>query len=147
MDHKAELFKFLKSHRLMSLATVSDRPWISTVFFAVDDNFNLIFVSHPQSRHAKEIMNNTAVAVAVFGSDQKTSDDKAGVQIEGIASLITGREAIKKALDLWHKANPGMEEELTLEAIENQQKSAVFKIRPITAKFLHEPHGQQEIKF
>lgn len=132
----------------MSLATMSHKPWVSTVFYAVDDNFNLYFSSNPTSRHAKEIMADAHVALAIADSGQKVTDDKTGVQIEGVAALITDREEMSQALDLWHKANPGMEDEINVENIESgKRKSAVFKIKPTIAKFLHDPAGQEIIEF
>ncbi|MBI4226528.1 pyridoxamine 5'-phosphate oxidase family protein, partial [Candidatus Roizmanbacteria bacterium] len=83
---KAKLLNYLKSQHTMYLATYDGKPWTTTVFYAVDDDFNLYFISEPNTRHVKAIKKNKFVSCSIADSNQVVTDKKIGVQIEGIAS-------------------------------------------------------------
>ena len=72
-DIKKEFSKYLKSQRLMTLATCADKPWVATVYFAVDNDLNFYFVSSPKSKHCKDIEKNSKVAVNVADSHTPSS--------------------------------------------------------------------------
>lgn len=72
MDIQKIALDYLRSRKIMTVATCNDNiPWACTVFYAVDSNFNIYFLSGGMSRHAKEIENNKAVAVVITDSNQK----------------------------------------------------------------------------
>lgn len=138
-ENKEKLKKYLKSHKLMSLATFSGKPWISVVYYAIDANLSLYFVSEPGTRHCKDLLLNPKVACSITDSGQKATDKKVGVQIEGIASLVTHKEQTKLALRLWNKANQGVKSVINFENMQNGTiKSRVFKIEPQVIKFFNE---------
>ncbi len=72
----------------LSLATVAnDKPWVSEVHFAYDDNLNLYFRSLRSRRHSQEIELNPVVAgniVRQFG----LKEAPVGVYFEGTAKLL-----------------------------------------------------------
>lgn len=134
---RQNIHNFLSSHGIMTLATThKDQPWVCTVYYAVDDNLNLIILTDPNSRHGKEMLSNPKVAFSVFDSSQTNSSPvKIGIQGSGEIKLIKGLKQNAKALLLWHKANPGKEKDIPLsEIIKTASDSRMFIITPKTIK-------------
>lgn len=151
-NNKQKLFKYLKSQRLMSLSTFSDKPWTSTVYYTNDGDFNLYFLSEPESKHCHDIFLNPFVACNIADSTQKVTDKKIGVQIQGTAKQITDEGLIKKVLAAWNKANPGFEHIINFDNMKKKViKSKVYKITPKIIKFFNEqiygPEGSTVYKF
>lgn len=125
----------------MSLGTVDpeNNPTVCTVFYAVDNDLSLYFVSEPESGHVENIFVNSYVACAVSDSDQSVSDKKIGIQITGRAEKIAGIDSLRRALDLWNHANPGIESVINFKSITRKIiSSAVFRIKPDKIKFFNE---------
>lgn len=90
-----KVLKYLKGNRLMALGTsFENRPWSATVFFAFDNNFNILFFSREDTRHCRNIKNNKFVSVAVNQDWGKPGLVK-GLQIIGIASKISVKQKEK----------------------------------------------------
>ena len=137
-DIKKEFSKYLKSQRLMTLATCADNPWVATVYFTIDDDLNFYFVSSPQSKHCKDIMINDRVAMNVADSHTPNSAKKLGIQAQGIASQVKGWERTKILLKMWHRAAPGMEEVVNVKNMKEKIiSSRVYKIRPAFVKYFN----------
>ena len=98
MGVKKIITEYLNEAHAMQLATFSgDRPWCCTLFFAVDDQYNLYWISRPESRHSREIADNPSVAGAI--ARPQTYDDKdrlCGLQFEGTAREVTDTEEIRR---------------------------------------------------
>ena len=117
----------------MTLATTSGKqPWVSTVYYAVDEQMNLIVLTDPSSRHGKEMAKNPQVAFSIYDSQQPNSATvKIGIQGTGVISPIKGLTANTKALLAWHKANPGKEKDITLEdVIKTITDARMYQITP-----------------
>ena len=116
---KENILSFLQSHGIATLATVSGKqPWVCTVYYAVDNQMNLIILTDPASRHGLEMAKNPQVAFSIYDSQQPNSASvKIGIQGTGTISLIKGLTANTKALVAWHKANPGKEKDITIKDI------------------------------
>lgn len=137
--NKDSLSEFLKSQRMISVATISDKPFICNVYYGMDDNFNLYFISETSTDHAKNISKNPEVAVSVADTHQSVTDKKVGVQISGKASLVTDEKELISALKLWNKANPGFEKIISLENMKKKIiKGKVYRIKPVSVKFFNE---------
>lgn len=66
----------------MQLATVKDgNPWICTVYFVADDDFNLYWMSARERQHSQEITSNPKVAVTIVHDTER----KQALQITGNA--------------------------------------------------------------
>lgn len=133
----------------MALATYSDNPWICSVYYVVDDTLQIYFITKPSSKHCQNIAKNPFVACAIAASDQKVTEKKAGVQLEGKASLVTDEKEVVKALALWNKINPGFEKIINRDNIKNGTiQSKVYKVVPTRVKFFNEslygPEGYRE---
>ena len=140
MNKKAELEKYLKAHRLLTLATVSDKPWICTVYYVLDEQLNFYFLSDRDSRHVREILKNNQVAISVADSDQGFLDPKVGIQLEGIASEITGIAKLKWFFKMWNTLFPGKENKFNLENLSKGKKgldSKIIKVKPVYIKYMN----------
>lgn len=145
-ESKKRLLEFLKSQRLMSLATNGEELSACTVYYAVDDELNLYFVSPEETEHVQNIKKNNQVAVTVADSRQKNSDDKVGLQIKGSASEVSGIETLKVAVKIWNVANPGAESVINFNNIKDKViNSRLYKITPQRIKFFNEAlYGDEE---
>lgn len=136
---KKDLFNFLKTQRLLNLATLSKKPYICTVFYAEDSSGKLYFISEPLSKHCKNISSNTSVAVAISDSHQRVTDKKKGLQIEGSVHEVIEKKEIKHALNLWNAKNPGFEKVINYQNMKNGKiKGHVYRISPSRIKFFNE---------
>jgi uncharacterized protein YhbP (UPF0306 family) len=85
----------LEAHNTLTLATSADSlPWAATVFYASDAEFNCYFVSDHRTRHAREMLANPRVALAI-NADVNNWNDVRGLQVEGEASRVEGTERAK----------------------------------------------------
>ncbi len=96
----AELIKqYLEKQHMMQLATVRDgQPWCCTVYYVVDDRYNLYWASLPTRRHSQEVKNHSQVAVAIpvhFVKGEKV----AGLQIAGKAEELAPSPAIRSVAE------------------------------------------------
>lgn len=149
---KKSLYEYLRSQKMMSVATVSQKPFICNVYYGMDENFNFYFMSETTTYHAKNIAKNSKVAISIADTHQLVTDKKIGVQITGTASQVRDEKEIIKALKLWNSNNPGFEKIINLENMKNKKiKGKVYKIKPSFIKFFNEllfgPEGFEKYKF
>lgn len=143
-DDKQKLFDYLQTQHLMSLATSGDTLWAASVYYAVDDKFNIYFVTGPKTEHSKNFIKNPTVCGTICDSSQLNSDDKVGVQFRGTVEQVTGLEGLKRAIDLWNRINPGVEKWINIKNIQaNKINSRVFRIKPQVIK-LFTTNGDNE---
>ncbi len=98
---KELVLKFLSHHKLMTIATFGEFPWIASAYYTFDQDLNLYFLSDPSTLHVKQILRNPKVSVAISDSHQDINKDKRGLQSFGIAKQISGVAKIKHVLMLW----------------------------------------------
>ena len=85
--------------RMMQVATcVDNKPWICTVYYAVDEDLNLYWMSKPERRHSEEIIQNSTIVATVVHDQQPPRKDHRSVTIEGTAQELSGAEALKPIL-------------------------------------------------
>lgn len=130
------ILSFLKSHGILTLATVSGKqPWVCTLYYAVDKQMKLIVLTDPASRHGLEMAKNPQVAFSIYDSQQPNSASvKIGIQGTGTIAPIRGITNITKALLAWHRANPGKEKDIDIKDVIKTVTDA--KMYQITPKFL-----------
>jgi len=84
--------QYLAQQHMMQLATMrGEQPWICTVYFVIDDTYNLYWASLPSRRHSQEIAEHPNVAAAVPVNFVK-GEPVAGLQIEGTAEMLQPAE-------------------------------------------------------
>lgn len=136
---KEKLLVFLKSLKFMSVSTYDHHLWTAWVYYVIDDNFNLYFVSQPDTDHCKSILKNGEIACAIADSHQKVTDKKIGVQLYGTASQLNNLQQLRWMLNVWNKVNPGIEKVINLKNMQKKViKSRVFKVIPKKIKWYNE---------
>jgi uncharacterized protein len=84
----ARIICFLDAHHAMALATCGEGgPHAANVLY-VRDGFALLWVSHPTSRHSREIASDARVA-ATIAPDYVDIDAIRGIQISGRAHVLS----------------------------------------------------------
>mgnify|MGYP001559788533 CR=1 FL=1 len=98
------VLEYLSQNRLMALSTVSNgRPWSATVFFAFDSKGNIYFYSRPDTKHAKHILKNSFVSVAINHYQKKSN--VMGLQMVGRVKRVLEKN-FKKDYALYRKRFP-----------------------------------------
>ena len=88
MDAAEQAKELMINNKYLTLSTSEGNvPWISPLYYVIDDKWNLYFVSPLESRHAQHISKNPYVAFAIFDSTQEPGDG-IGVQASARASIV-----------------------------------------------------------
>ena len=88
------VLRYLRDHNVATLATSGNgESWAAALFY-VNDGYTLYFLSSPSSRHCLHLEQNSSVAVTIQ-EDYADWPEIKGVQIEGVASEISGEEEDK----------------------------------------------------
>jgi len=92
---RSSLFRILRNNVLCSMATVTPegQAHINTAYFAYTKGLEFVFVSYPDSHHARNLQSNSSIAMTVFNSAQTWGRQDTGVQLFG-----TCRQAEKRLL-------------------------------------------------
>ncbi|HVA97126.1 MAG TPA: pyridoxamine 5'-phosphate oxidase family protein [Candidatus Acidoferrales bacterium] len=110
MDIKRLITDYLEKALLLQIATSDNGiPWICTVCFAYDSEFNLYWFSRHNTRHSQEISRNPCVAGAVV-QPYALGDKSRGLQFAGSVSelhqkqeVFLGLLALQKRYDVKNK--------------------------------------------
>ncbi len=127
-DLKTLITEYLKEAKLMQVATSKDgQPWVCSVYFAFDAEFNLYWISSPKRRHSREILENEKVAGTVV-LPHNPGDDVRGIQFQGTAKEIVGKDAMPAVL-LYAKRF-GMSMLRVKNIVANKDGHVCYKIKP-----------------
>lgn len=98
---KKQVIAFLKDIKLSALSTVSadGKPQISSVYFGVDDHFNIYVATGTQSRKYINLQHNKEVAMVMTDSKKIQT-----VQLEGTISVLKSVKKDSKAIEILSKA-------------------------------------------
>ncbi len=139
------ILNFLSKHKLMTVATYGEHPWIASVYYSFDQDLNIYFLSSPTTLHCKQISKNPQIAVSIADSHQKVGDLKKGLQIYGTAKQITDIGKIKHALRSWKDALKVKDPQLTyMNMVKKVISGRMYKITPKKIKFFNQEIFQVE---
>ncbi len=94
----------LHDHHVLTLATQADGfPWAAAVFYACD-GLDLIFLSKPQTRHARNLAQDPRCAVTIQ-RDYSDWPQIKGIQAEGLCHELQGAER-ERAVALYGQRFP-----------------------------------------
>lgn len=133
-DLRPVLQAFLDAHSTLALATAGDqdgRPQVAPLFFASDEDFNLYWISSPDSRHSTNLADWDVAEAAVFTQTWEWTGIK-GVQFAGTATTVTGDEERDRALRLYRDKFPFVNERFE-DVIAN---SVLYVLRPTWLRWL-----------
>lgn len=103
-DPRALALTYVRTHQVMTLATVGKNGvWAAAVFYAADE-FLFYFISAAHTRHAQNIAQNPHVA-ATIQEDYKDWPAIQGIQLEGEIALLHG-DAQQKAITFYQRRFP-----------------------------------------
>ena len=82
-----KVLEFLSGHNTMTLATVGEdgQPHAAALFYAFTSDLHIIFLSQPETLHARHIGSSANVAVTVH-ADNQDWQNITGLQMHGWAS-------------------------------------------------------------
>ncbi|HIJ86071.1 MAG TPA: pyridoxamine 5'-phosphate oxidase [Desulfuromonadales bacterium] len=132
---------YLQMHNVATLATSDGRsPWAAAVFYASEGHI-LYFLSSPSSRHSLNLAQNPQVAVTIQEDYSDWLDIK-GIQIEGVASEISGDEE-QRARTLYGRKFPviGMVAQAPAAIVKALAKVRWYKIVPQRMYFIDNSLG------
>lgn len=147
----SDIKKFVKENSVLTLAVAEkNKPWVCTLYYGTDNDLNLYIVTDPQSVHGKIIEKNNQISFNIFDSHQKITKPTKGLQGRGTISHVKGVLNTSKALLIWHKANPGIEKDITVEDILLKlSENKVYIVKPTYLKYfnkvLYSPNRYGEI--
>jgi len=129
-DVKNKISDFLASHPYLNLATVSPdgTPLVHTVGYA-SEGTTVYFVTDKNTRKAKNISNNPAVAYTV-DEDYKDLAKIQGVQMKGRAEFVTDKTIVEKIFAIMNKKYSYMKD------MPENPDYIFFKIKPVEADFI-----------
>ena len=139
MNLKQEIDNYLKSQRLMSVATYGDIPWIANVYYVHDKDLSLYFLSKHWREHCKAIDENEKVAVAIADSSQPIYKPQKGLQINGMAKSVNIISSLQWMFKMWNKLIAGAKGEKLSDPKKflDAGLSKVYKITPKRIKFFN----------
>ena len=122
--------EYLNEAKLMQVATTKgNKPWVSSVWYVHDEDWNLYFISRRNRRHSFELKGNPNVAGTITVPHTKGSGEKVrGLQFEGTAHDLTDEpEELEKTNKLYLAKYP-MAEDIPLEKLNDQKWAATFYV-------------------
>jgi len=114
---KEKLLNFLKSQRLLIIASQDKDIWVSNVFYGIDDNFKIYFISDNKRKHSKQMLANPKVAFSTVWFNENNHEDRKGIQGQGICRPAADEEEIKKGVEMHNEFFPEFKENVSLETI------------------------------
>lgn len=100
----SQVVAYLGGHHVMTLATQGpDGPWACAVFYA-SDGASLIFLSAPDTRHCRNLAQDSRCAATIQEDCREWSQIK-GIQLEGRVVELSGDEE-KRAQRLYGEKFP-----------------------------------------
>jgi nitroimidazol reductase NimA-like FMN-containing flavoprotein (pyridoxamine 5'-phosphate oxidase superfamily) len=87
------------TYMVIGTSTTNGKPWVASVLYVYDKDYNLYFLSAVDAEHSENILKNPKVSVSIFDSHQRIGISD-GIQIEGKAELVEKGE-IKRVITLY----------------------------------------------
>jgi nitroimidazol reductase NimA-like FMN-containing flavoprotein (pyridoxamine 5'-phosphate oxidase superfamily) len=139
MDLKHTINSYLKTQRLMSIATYGQKPWIANVYFVHDSDLNIYFLSKHWREHCQAIELNPQVAIAIADSHQPIYEPQKGLQISGRAQPVDTLSQLTWMFKMWNKLVAGSKGERLTDPRKflDASLSKVYRITPHRIKFFN----------
>lgn len=130
----------------MSTVNLDGTAHINTVFFCIDRDWCMYFVSDKGATHSLNLAARPSLAVAVYDSTQAWDDWKTGVQLFGTCSVLHGRDA-RRAAALYKRRFPAYAKWLHSLGlvVGDESVPAFFQFVPHSLKLLCEESLGEEV--
>lgn len=82
--------RLLDASTLCAISTVSPgkRAYLNTAYFAWTPRFEVVWVSHPEARHSRNLKASSSTGIAVYDSSQSWGEPDRGLQLFGSAREV-----------------------------------------------------------
>jgi nitroimidazol reductase NimA-like FMN-containing flavoprotein (pyridoxamine 5'-phosphate oxidase superfamily) len=90
------------SYVVLGTADAEGVPWVSPVWFAMEDYLKLYWVSHPGARHSQNIAVRPQIAMVVFDSTVAPGSGQ-GVYMTATAGQLTDPRAIERGIAVFSR--------------------------------------------
>jgi nitroimidazol reductase NimA-like FMN-containing flavoprotein (pyridoxamine 5'-phosphate oxidase superfamily) len=89
----------IERNSLLTLATVDGhgRPWVTPVFYSLDDEYQVYWVSDVEARHSTNVRDTAAVAIVIHDEVDGQTD---AVYIEATAVELNDEAAVRRGIDV-----------------------------------------------
>ncbi len=136
-DTRTRVLEVLQQTHLMSLGTVDPGGvWVADVIFLHDDDLNLYWMSAPDSRHSRAVLESGRAAGTITYST-KSKEPNLGIQFEGIAERLDG---VRFDLIIKHWAKRGHAAPEVSRALELLDGDRWYKLVPTRIELIDEEH-------
>ena len=146
--------KIIKENIYLTIATstIDGKPWISPLFFAYDENYNLYWISNKDSLHSQLIRKNHRVAIVIFDSSAPEGKGN-GVYFDAKAKELQEEFELNKAIEILN--NRTKIEEFKIKSIDGIRGQGVwriyraipFKIYKLTeGKFINDQYVDERVE-
>lgn len=127
---RQNIIEYLAAHRYLTLATVTEEnePLAHTMEY-VSEDATVFFLTYRNSRKMRDIIRNPHVAYTVDESYENIRDIQ-GVQMEGIAEILTAPGDIEHAWRRYREKYPEMA------SLPPNPDSVFVRVRPIDGYFI-----------
>ena len=148
MEFDKELLEFLKSQRLLVIASQDGELWVSNVYYVIDEELKFYFISNEETKHSKQIMKNSEIAFSVTWFNEKNLKDRKAIQGKGICRIAVNEGEIKKGVELYNEYYPESTESITVDWVKSDEnKSHVWIIEPSYIKYWDDSlYGRERTK-
>lgn len=129
MELRKLIEDYLKEAKMLQVATAKDnQPWACTVYFAVDEDLNLYWISKTARRHSQEIRENEKVAGTIV-LPHTPGDNVRGIQFQGVAKELTDKDEAKVGMT-YYAERYGMDQERVDAILKGKDGHVCYKITP-----------------
>ncbi|MGP1678323.1 MAG: pyridoxamine 5'-phosphate oxidase family protein [Burkholderiales bacterium] len=138
---RGQVAHYLREHHVMTLASHGDEGvWTAAVFYA-NDGFTIYYLSAPTSRHCRNLAASPRASAAIH-EDYADWREIKGVQMEGIASALSGEEE-QRARRLYGAKFPvvGKLEQAPAAIVKALAKVRWYKLMPERLYFIDNSRG------
>lgn len=143
---------YLREAKLMQVATSkNNKPWVATVWYVHDEDWNLYFISRHNRRHSFDLKENPNVAGTIVKSHKTLGVKVRGIQFEGKALKVSITE-LPDAFNLFVKRYPKAKVHINSvnDTIKNITGTCIYKIIPLRIVLFDEvnfpDNPRQELK-
>lgn len=127
----------LEKAPVLSLATsLDDQPWIAVLLFVHDEDLNLYWLSHDDTRHSRELVHNSRCAISVTIIDEACRGKS--LQISGRAQIVIDMAEKQAVHDKYHQRHHEPKHRTREDAQAEMEKFTLYKFTPTTIKVINE---------
>ncbi|MDB4979080.1 MAG: pyridoxamine 5-phosphate oxidase-like protein FMN-binding protein [Candidatus Peribacteria bacterium] len=104
MGYKEKARQILNDNLYCTIATstLNGTPWISPVFFAYDETYNIFWISSKEAKHSALLKLNPQAAIVIF--DSKAPEGKGdAVYMESTVTVLTRTDDIERGMNILGK--------------------------------------------